>query len=66
MAVPGLTPTSPVTTVGPVLVTVEDPSTEKLAALPRGGAVWAIATDETESKTSPTRACVRKELRFID
>src|ERR1700730_8301618 len=36
--VPGLTPTSPVMTVGPVLVTVEAPKTAKLFAEPRGGA----------------------------
>ena len=39
IAVPGLTPKSPVTTVGPVLVTAEPASTEKLAAVPRLGAV---------------------------
>ena len=31
--VPGLTPTSPMITVGPVLVTVEPPRTAKLAAV---------------------------------
>src|SRR5207248_10714265 len=33
-AVPGLTPRSPVTEVGPVLVTVEPPSTTNLSAAP--------------------------------
>ena len=37
-AVPGLTPRSPLTTVGPVLVTVEPPRTAKLPAAPSGGA----------------------------
>ena len=32
-------PRSPLTTVGPVLVTVEPPRTPKLPAVPRGGAV---------------------------
>src|SRR4029079_715059 len=36
-AVPGLRPRSPVTIVGPVLVTVEAPTTAKLDAPPRGG-----------------------------
>jgi hypothetical protein len=35
--VPGLTPRSPVTTVAPVLVTVELPRTAKLPAKPRVG-----------------------------
>jgi hypothetical protein len=39
IAVPGLTPKSPVTTVAPVLVTVEPAKTAKLAAVPRFGAV---------------------------
>jgi len=38
-ALPGLTPRSPVTMVGPVLVTIEPPKTAKLVATPRGGAV---------------------------
>ncbi len=37
IAVPGLTPRSPVSVVGPVLVTVEPPSTAKLSAVPREG-----------------------------
>src|SRR6185369_11338016 len=35
IAVPGHTPTLPVTTVGPVLVTAEPARTPKLAAVPR-------------------------------
>ena len=42
-AVPGLTPRSPVMTLGPVFVTVEAPSTAKLWAAPSDGAVWADA-----------------------
>lgn len=42
-ALPGLTPRSPFTTVGPVLVTVEAPSTAKLCAAPNDGAVAARA-----------------------
>jgi hypothetical protein len=42
IALPGLTPTSPVIVVGPVLVTVEAPSTAKLDAAPRFG-IWALA-----------------------
>ena len=37
-AVPGLRPRLPVMTVGPVLVTVEPPSTAKLCSTPCGGA----------------------------
>jgi hypothetical protein len=39
--VPGLTPRFPVTTVGPVFVTVEAPSTAKLCAVPKDGATAA-------------------------
>jgi hypothetical protein len=42
-AVPGLTPRSPFTMVGPVLVTVELPSTAKLSAVPSDGATAANA-----------------------
>ena len=42
IAVPGLTPTFPLTTLAPVLVTVEAPSTPKLSATPRVGAVAAV------------------------
>jgi hypothetical protein len=38
MAVPGLTPKSPVMIVAPVLVTVEAPRTAKVCAEPNGGA----------------------------
>ena len=43
-AVPGATPKSPVTTVGPVFVTVEPARTAKLCAVPSEGAVpWPNA-----------------------
>lgn len=41
--VPGLTPRSPVMTLGPVLVTVEAPRTAKLCAVPKEGAICARA-----------------------
>jgi len=43
IAVPGLTPRSPTTMVGPVLVTVEPPNTAKVCAVPNEGAAWANA-----------------------
>src|SRR5687768_2094307 len=43
IAVPGATPTSPVTAVAPVLVTAAPPRTAKLPASPKGGAIWARA-----------------------
>jgi len=51
-ALPGLTPRSPVTTVGPVLVAVEPARTAKLAAVPRGGAV----ASRGRAQASPTLA----------
>jgi hypothetical protein len=39
--VPGLTPRSPLTTVGPVFVTVLLPSTAKSTAVPSGGLLAA-------------------------
>jgi hypothetical protein len=53
-AVPGLTPRSPVITLGPVLVTVEAPSTAKLWAIPSDGAVWAAAEWYVVALTSAT------------
>ena len=38
IALPGLTPTLPLITLGPVLVTVEPANTPKLVAVPRLGA----------------------------
>jgi len=40
---PGLTPTSPVTEVEPVLVTADAPKTAKFCAVPIGGAACAHA-----------------------
>src|SRR5688572_27906452 len=50
-AAPGLMPRSPLTTVGPVLVTVEPPRTAKLSAAPRDG-----ATAMAESRPSSPEA----------
>jgi hypothetical protein len=59
---PGLRPKSPNIVVGPVLVTVEPPSTEKLAAVPRptvaGAPKALLANRRVESSPrnkSPTR-----------
>src|SRR5579871_4872287 len=51
-AVPGLTPTSPLITVGPVFVTAELPSTAKDAAVPSEGAVAAdrVCTEAVERR----------------
>src|SRR3954465_12057355 len=58
-AVPGLTPRSPVMTLGPVLVTVEPPSTAKLCAVPRDGAGGAAPRDAVRlTSASPTTAVV--------
>jgi len=49
---PGLTPKSPESAVGPALVTVEPPSTEKVLAVPRIGAARRLSTDN-EYKSKP-------------
>src|SRR6185503_6973109 len=56
MELPGLTPTSPVIDVAPVLVTVEAPRTAKLRAVPIGGAVCAHALSRQHKKSSKTAA----------
>jgi len=74
---PGLTPRFPVTTVGPVLVTVSA-TTAKVCAVPSGGAVAAIAewngtaVRSVASKTmaaslanKPLNVCVRTIRFFI-
>ncbi len=66
MAVPGLTPTFPVTTLDPVLVTVEPASTAKLCAEPREGAVCANTGDaEPTSAAIATPAAKYNRVRFI-
>ena len=50
IAVPGLTPRSPLITDGPVFVTVWPPRTPKLSAVPSptaGCAAWAVAVSAT-------------------
>ena len=55
--VPGLTPRSPVTTVGPVLVTALPPRTAKVAAVPSGmGAAVAPAGTVNRSGDKRTAA----------
>ncbi len=52
IAVPGLTPRSPLITDGPVLVTVEPASTAKLPAVPSGttvAAAWAVPVKITSN-----------------
>jgi hypothetical protein len=76
--VPGLTPTSPIMTVEPVLITDELPRTAKLCVLPSGGATWAIAVGDgtavnnAASKTKgtslvkePRNVCIRIVRLFI-
>lgn len=56
--VPGETPKSPETVVVPVLVTAEDPRTEKLAAAPRLGAVAADTFAKRGAKTSKLKPII--------
>ena len=49
--VPGLTPKSPMTTDGPVLVTAAAPRTAKLVAVPSGGAVAAETVSNNAAET---------------
>jgi hypothetical protein len=72
---PGLNPRSPNIVVGPVLVTVEPPNTEKLAADPKPTVAVAprallakIKVDSNPSKRSPARNLlwpVRKKGRRL-
>ena len=52
--VPGLRPRSPVSTVGPVLVTVDAPSTAKFCAVPNGGAICARRDVNDPMETNKT------------
>src|SRR5688572_13621017 len=54
--VPGLTPTSPVTAVVPVVDTVEPASTAKLRASPRFGLLGSAAPREEPPSAKPTAA----------
>jgi len=60
IAEPGETPRFPLTTLDPVLVTVEPPKTAKLSAVPR---LWAFAC--TCKPANATIATIIKDLRFI-
>ena len=66
---PGLSPRSPNIVVGPVFVTVEPASTEKLALVPRptvAVAAWAplvkIRSDSEPSRAKPTAKIVLRAL----
>ena len=62
-ALPGLTPRSPLITVGPVLVTAEPPRTAKAAAVPSEGAVAADRVcNETVEKTSAIAVVAEKRV----
>jgi len=58
--VPGLTPRLPVKTVGPVFVTVWAPTTAKVAADPRGGAVAAGANAAACEGLGKLASCIAK------
>jgi len=71
---PGLSPRSPVITDGPVLVTVEEPSTANFCAVPSEGAVWAsaglnrpIVRSEANNTTGPMFAKIlcRRNFRVL-
>src|SRR4051812_524037 len=64
-AVPGLTPRSPVMTLGPVLVTVEPPSTAKLCAVPSDGAVCAAARGAGGLRSAGRTPAVLLHCRYI-
>lgn len=69
IADPGLTPTSPITWVAPVFVTVLPESTPKLAAVPRLGRVAASAGAASSTSMGRNRAKVttgRYLLSFIE
>src|SRR3977135_492886 len=63
-ALPGLTPTLPLTVVAPVLVTVEPPRTPKFCAVPRE--IWANAFAGAK-RNAPSPTIVRRLMyvRFI-
>jgi hypothetical protein len=74
--VPGLTPRSPVTMVGPVLVTVEAPRMAKVWSVPSCGGPWEKATwDEVATRIAAKQrailvnrlwmVCVRVEDIFM-
>ena len=62
MAVPGLTPSSPVTTVAPVFVTVAAPRTAKFRAVPSEGSCWADTAAAV--RTSAVHVTTMVESRF--
>lgn len=63
IAVPGLTPTSPLMALGPVLVTVEPANTAKLPAVPRStGPVAAEAPWAKKSMMAAKSAATIAEI----
>src|SRR3954463_8071934 len=64
-AVPGLTPRSPVMTLDPVLVTVDPPSTAKLCAVPRDGAVCAAPSDAVRLRSASPTTAVLLYFRYM-
>src|ERR1700733_13677839 len=55
IAVPGLSPRSPLSTVGPVFVTVDAPRTANWAAVPSGTGVVAAAVPALAGPAGPRR-----------
>ena len=65
MAVPGETPTSPSTVVGPVFVTVEPPRTPKDKAVPRSTwAATAMAAARRNGMTWLANNIVKRVMRW--
>jgi hypothetical protein len=64
IAVPGLSPTSPLITDGPVLVTVVPPSTAKLAAVPRptGASAAAALFPPTKVQAMPMATATKRTM----
>ena len=66
IALPGLTPTSPLITVEPVLVTVEPARTPKLPAVPRDGACAWLGEVRAAPIRPSTATAPRTPARFSD
>src|SRR3984893_17897092 len=66
IAAPGLTPTFPLITVEPVLVTVEPAKSAKLAAVPRDGACAWLGEGTAAPIRLSTATAPRTPVRFSD
>src|ERR1700709_410714 len=64
-ALPGLTPTLPLTVVAPVLVTVDPPSTPKFCAVPREICAEAGVGTRRRNWASPMTVSRRRYIGFI-